>query len=281
MKKIANLIFVFFCFLELQHCSQFIYKDHGARCRPANTKLIPLDGTLYARAVTSNNYQIRVNQQFNLLSTTSPKDSIIENKSGKVHKLLLPLLSAKISTKVIEIEYLFISADCQDILYVSTVADRYQNRYSNDSTFLGLDHPNVADFRVFLFGRRNPSNQDQYIFYDRDGKHMDTWTMATDPSGNLDLALIEQKRLDALEEIYLLNDALAHTLNFVKQPNYKVMFLEKKAKNKSQAEPLLTPNIQIVQHGKNYTLLFSFQDHNITFKDKQLIYTPARNITRQ
>jgi hypothetical protein len=270
MKKSTKIVLLLLPVLFQLGCSQFIYHDQGREYRPGTAKSFPLDGTLYVRTVGADNYARSKGHELNLLSTNAPGKKVDSAKANSLYKQI-PVSYEKKGTKVIEIEYLFFSKNRDRVLYISTVADRYKDRYSDPARFLGVDNPNVADFRLFLFGERNPANRSQYIFYYRDKKHMDTWTTAID-AGNLELTMIEKKRLDALEDVFLLRDALANPMNFEKQSHFRIWYLAKDEKDKSKAEPLLTPFVQVIENEGEYKLLFPFAHHQITFPYSQVIY---------
>lgn len=173
--------------------------------------------------------------------------------------------------RIIEIEYLWISRCQHTVLYVSTVADRFQNRYS-DKSFLGLDKPNVADFRILLIGK---VDTDKVVFYGRDGAHTDTWTIR-EKASEIRLQMIEQKRFGELEEVFLLDDAVHNPLVFKKLNSWKVMFLDKDDKIVNHAVPLADNNLHYASAGNRFGLMFDFTNCKVAFPESYIIYTAER-----
>jgi len=269
MKKKSELYMVLATALLISSCSSFIYKKFGAAYTlPGEKGQIVLDGTydLYVRAVTSEDRPIAGSgRQQRILGLV--KDGTARGGAG---------MSGK---KIIEIEYLWVShtrLGNTTVLYISTVADRYQDRYSSLS-FLGLDKPNAADFRIFLIGRICPEHPDQIKFYDRDGKHTDTWTIR-ETVAEIGLKMIEQKRFTQVEQVFVLDDALYNPLAFKKQNNWQLMFLGKNDTDTRHALPMSGNLLHYAATGNKIALLLDFKNYTVGFPESHVIYAPETSI---
>ena len=263
MKKTALILFV----LAVSGCSQFAYKSQPANAVIPNTAVpITLDGSydLYCRAIVSRdsnvvgtNKQLKVLELYKQSAGTNPGIMGSDNK------------------KIIEIEYLWISARDKIVIYISTVADRYQNRYSNTNLFAGLDHPNGGDFRVFLIGKIEDSAADKFIFYFKDGQHTDNWEIGRNDD-ELTLLRLAEKRYASYDENFEMNDAIANGVKFKRQPDWQIIFLDKKAQNNASLDPMKGYSFYYLQHGKKFCIYFPFTTTTLLFKDKYVIYRPDR-----
>jgi len=224
---------------------------------PGTTEKLKLDGSfeLYVRAVQTGNITVTGNHKQRELSLF---------KKG-VTKGGTPVNAPKI----IEIEYLFLSSNTA--VYISTVADRYETRYSS-TKFMGIETPNAADFRVFLIGRADKTDPDKYIFYDKKGKQTDTWTVQKN-GVNVRLLLIEQKHFNQYEDSFILSDALYNELIFTRQDNWEIKYLDTVHNTQEKMKESV---IYYNTGGKTYTLLLPFTDHCLTFPNDHIIYSPER-----
>lgn len=245
----------------LTGCSEFSYQLKPAMAPGfAASPHIPLDETyvLYVRAVTSETRTVAPNKTEKVLSIHQGGAA----KGGR-----------NTQGKIIEIEYLFVSPTLGRVIYISTVADRYENRYSS-SSFLGLDNPNAADFRVFLIGRISPHDPDHFTFYFKDGKHTDNWTI-TRHSQAISLRRIEQMHFASFEDVFEIHDALAHPVTFTKMDRWAICYLPKDDTNPAHQQPLTDLNIYYDQPGRSsYHLWLNFPGTRLDWKDKYIAYKP-------
>jgi hypothetical protein len=264
MKDRITILLVIIAILFTEACtSSFVYKRFKSEyVLPSEKGKIVLDSTysFYVRSVTSSEQDVAGSGAKQRVLSLSETGSL---KGGFNTS----------SEKIIEIEYLWISRFQHTVLYVSTVADRFQNRYS-DSSFLGLDKPNVADFRILLIGK---VDTDRVVFYGRDGKHTDTWTIR-DNGSEIVLQVIEQKSYGELEEAFLVDDAVHNPVVFKKLGNWKLMFLDKEDKVLKHAVPLADNNVHYASAGNRIGLMFDFTDCKVAFPERHVIYTPERKI---
>lgn len=271
MKK-SNLLFLALLLCCACKTAVPIYKD-----RSADFKLIgengtfPLDETyeLYARAVTAKDRLAPGEKRAH--RTLEVLDQAQKVKATKGEQQNSP---------IIEIEYLFLSRKHHKVLYISTVADRTQKLYNADGLY-NLEHPNVADFRAFLFGQISAFDHNQFTFYHKDHAHTDNWTISSSKSGSvLTLTKIEQKKFNNFEDIFLIDEAFAHPITFEKQKNCEVIFQERAGKDTTKLlvpESISGGNIQFAKDGNKYMILFVFPSHRITFPDRFLPYVPNRH----
>lgn len=190
-------------------------------------------------------------------------------------------VNAGTAGKLIEIEYLFISKTGHNVIYISTVADRYKSRYSG-TDFPGIRQPNVADLRVFLVGTFDQRNVEKFTFYYPDGEHTDTWWLhKQDGTGDRLLRSIEQKRFTEYIASFPLEDGLGSKLIFKKQSGgWQLIFRE--AGNTHPPETITAPVIQFGKPGKkSYTVAFKVNDRVITFPKRFMIYSPEKMLEQQ
>jgi len=234
-------------------------REFSARPKPYNAALafapaltIPLDNTysLYYRAV----------------------DVIEVDMSGHLEKRLVPHGSQNKAAKLVEIEYQFVPADGGKVIYISTVADRFENRYSSN-TFLGFDHPNAADFRVFLIGDVTTSHPHTFIFHFKNGKQSDNWTIERN-NNQLRLIRIEQLRGNEFEDVFEIKDALAHHADFTRLSNWTLCYLPKEETNPTLVQPFTGAGITYTKDRKRYSLQMQFSNTQVYWKNKYVIYKP-------
>jgi hypothetical protein len=267
MKNILKLLLAMSVIFPVESCTtNFIYKQFGSDyVLPEERGEIILDRSykFYVRAVLSEEQEVagtdHKQRVLGLLKAGNGKDGD-ETKGGKV----------------IEIEYLWISETQHTVVYISTIADQFQNRYSHPS-FLGLDKPNAADFRIFFIGK---IDADRLVFYGRDGKHTDNWTISENPN-EVVLRTIKQKRFGESEETFVLDEALHSQMLFKKWDRWQLMFLGKKDKIVSHAVPLVNNTLHYAVGGKRYGLMLDFTDCKVVFPESHIIYTPERKIAEE
>lgn len=258
MKKQRIVFFICFAAGLLGGCSKTVYTIHPATFRlTGQTGYITLDGSfsLYVRAIQTGNKVVpgaHKQRELSLFKRGVTKGGTAPN-----------------APKVIEIEYLFLSPTI--VVYISTVADRYETRYSSKK-FMGIETPNAADFRVFLIGRVDKTDPDKYIFYDKKGKQTDTWTIQRQRD-LINLLLIEQKHFDQFEQAFILKDALYNELSFIKQPAWEIKYLD----TSTNIQEKMTGSVIYYNTGGTHcSLLFPFTMHCLTFPDNHIIYSPER-----
>jgi hypothetical protein len=269
MKNTLIIFLILTGLLFCNSCSQFAYETMVTpNSVPSNWQPIKLDNSydFYYRAITAEDEPIggtgKVQKVLGIHNDNTAMNPGIVG-SGTQNK------------KIIEIEYLWVSRTEKTVVYVSTVADRYQNRYSDLSRFAGLDHPNGADFRVFLIGKVDDSDPNQFKFYTGDGMHTDNWSVDKN-NGQLTVLRIAEKRNKSFENVYEINDALAHGMAFQKQTDWHIIFMEKNAQDMSAQQNINDNTFYYVQKGKKFQLFIPFATNTLFFKDKYVIYRPDR-----
>jgi hypothetical protein len=262
MRKIrVILVFVFACGL-LAGCSQFAYHILSSPyVLPGGSKAIAIDNSFefYYRAVKSTD---------EAMPSTGQTEKVLALHEGGNAK---GGVSAG-SGKIVEIEYLWVSWKLNRVIYISTVADRYQDRYSSAS-FLGLDRPNAADFRVFLIGSVDPENPEHFTFYFKNGKQTDSWTLAK-RGGLLTLLRVEQKHFASYEAVYQIDDALAHPVRFNKMDNWAVRFLDRRDTNILDQQEMAGNVFYYTAGNGNSQLYIPFSKDLLYWKNKYIIYEP-------
>lgn len=74
---------------------------------------------------------------------------------------------------LVEVEYLLISETKKNAIYISTISDHYQTRYSERD--LPPNQLNAFDFKVILFGKLDAL--DKIVFQAKQGAEVDVWNL--------------------------------------------------------------------------------------------------------
>ena len=167
-----------------------------------------------------------------------------------------------------EIEYLVISRKHKNAIYISTRPDIYQHYYS--SHLPGDSLLNAYDFNTFHFGRFD--DQGESIFFkSTDGKKMLTWDIRpfvneTYPE-QLTIREIAIQKNDDLQNVVLINRALAEPITFIHQKNGMIIFkvrprIGAPVAIDSSLSRLMFQKLYFKQAGNGYNLYFRF-DKNI------------------
>lgn len=185
--------------------------------------------------------------------------------------------------KLIEVEYLFISKDDRNhVIYMTTVPDRRQNRYSDH--YLGNDSVNMFDVRMLHFGRLMGNRKDSFYFSDFKIGERDIWKIDR-LSGVQQLvvsAVFEEKR-EELNQVLIPGASLESPVIFEKVNGFALVYHNHFKKSLPVAS--VDQNRIFYQPGDPgeiylfYTFPEEAESHVLRFKGKQIVYDP-KNIFR-
>ncbi|MCY7423007.1 MAG: hypothetical protein LH478_14840 [Chitinophagaceae bacterium] len=168
----------------------------------------------------------------------------------------------------IEIEYLLISRMHKIVIYISTIPDIYEHYYS--SNLPGDSLINAYDFNTFHFGCFDEQGE-SIFFRSPDGKKMLTWDIR--PFVNevypekLTIREIAIQKNGDLQNVVLVNRALAEPITFIHQKNGMIIFKVRPRTDApvaidSSLSRLMFQKLYFKQVNNGYNLYFRF-DKNI------------------
>lgn len=224
----------------LQSCAKSFYLKNTAPFKFASQS-ITIDSTYqyYIRELFSTEEGEKLKQQGNL--------SAIKN----------------LNRKLIEVEYLFVSTEHANIIYFSTVPDKFMCYYNERS--MGQHYVNVYDFKNVNFGKINVHG-DYYFTPQNDKKNeVDTWavTFCRDKGDNyLLIKTISSTLRGTFENMIPVDSALEREVNFKEVQGYSIIF---RPRYTDDTAYLVNNRIIINTADKDNTLHFSF-DNTIKMK---------------
>jgi hypothetical protein len=254
MKKYSIILFA----ACLQSCAKSFYLKE--RTPPGFTsKSITIDSTYqyYIRELYSTQEGEKLKQQGNLSSFNDPR------------------------RKLIEVEYLFVSNQHSNVIYFSTVPDKYM-RYYNDRS-MGEHFVNVYELKNISFGKIN-ADGDYYFTTKNDKKtEIDTWAVAFRKDKGSDYLLIKtisQKLRGTFENMIPVGDALEKELNFKRVREYSIVF---RPRSNDETAYLVGNRMAVNTADKEHTLHLSFDNvirikkssgTEVFFKQKRMPFKP-------
>lgn len=216
--------------------------------------------------VDSNKYDYYIREYY----TTS-------DETGFVVKSRQDLKSSE-NARLIEVEYLFISKDDKNhVLYMTTVPDRRQNRYS--TYYLGNDSVNMFDVRMLHFGLLTGISKDSFYFSAFKKGSRDIWKIDRSADGQkLIVNSIYEEKRNELNQVFIPGASLESPVVFEKVSGFVLVhhdhFKEKwSGSSVEQNRIFYKPGVP----GELY-LFYSFRQHKeshvMRFKGKQIVYDP-------
>lgn len=124
----------------------------------------------------------------------------------------------------IEVEYMLISAQHGNVIYISTIPDKFQKRYihsSRDKTFL-----NAYFFNTFHLGAivKNTAHTQQVLFSSKKEKnaYSDEWEIDYNQD-SVTIRSILKRQNGIFDQYILVNEALEQPLSFKKMDAYQIV----------------------------------------------------------
>ena len=125
----------------------------------------------------------------------------------------------------IEVEYLLLSWVHKDVIYISTIPDKFQRYYS--SFHFADTIINAYDFSTFHFGKISEDGESIY-FTSRDRKSVITWDIrpfiTRHCPDKVSVREIAMQRKDIIENVILINKSLEEPISFTRQNSFTIVF---------------------------------------------------------
>jgi len=229
------------------------------------------------------------NIQFILLDSSYSfyKREVYKDKDENSQNILLTNVNKKdTANKVrIEIEYLLISLLHKNVIYITTVPDKFQQYYSTH--ILPDTIINAYDFNTFYFGKLN-NDGELVTFVSESGINKIHWQLKpviinAFPK-QIFLRELEIEKKDMLADVILIERVLQEQVVFTKQPGYSIIFRRPDAIENNDAAlmrcRLADEKIHFYKNKHGIDLLFRFndlinaEDSAIGFNHKRTLYDP-------
>lgn len=184
--------------------------------------------------------------------------------------------TARGKEELIEVEYLFISKDSNRVVYITTMADKYKQRYRK--FYLGDKYANAWDFKTFLFGELLPGNEIKFT----DWKNYKTDTWQIDFSNGNDervyFTQLTEKRDSIYHQQIPVKEVLKHEVFFTKVNDPMVVFHQNETRE--DTVQLLNNTIYLLKRRGRHRLYLQFNGKvndkrsTIYFGEGRIVYDP-------
>jgi hypothetical protein len=190
-----------------------------------------------------------------------------------------------IKKELIEVEYLLVSDRYDNVIYITTIPDKYQNRYSSTSPVLTKpDWINAYDFNTFHMGKI--VNGDFVFDEFRSGRSVH-WVIEEN-GPRIALTRIDTWLNARRQEAQFVTDALSSPIEFEEMPNKRIVLSTYDTDTFCE---LAEPRLYLASSHKKYKVYFKFTcppaaghtkrvDNNgleiIYFDHKRIRYSPAK-----
>ena len=212
------------------------------------------------------------------------------------NKQMENILKANVENKdtanktLIEVEYLLFSWVHRNVIYISTIPDKFQHYYSTNHFADTLI--NAYDFSTFHFGKIAPDGE-SILFTSNGLKKNITWDIRPFISGTfpdkLSIREIVVQQKDIVENVILINKALGEPVSFTRQNNFTIIF-EKPNRKPDACDDIFTlcslwgNKIYFNQQNGGFDTYFRFsknigdsKDSAIRFDNKRTRYSRFTN----
>lgn len=175
----------------------------------------------------------------------------------------------------VEVEYLLISLQHKNVIYISTIPDKFQRYYSS---FRFADTLiNAYDFSTFYFGKIDSSGQ-SISFVSNDKRKIMSWDIRPFIDGaypqKLSLREIAVQHNDVMDNVILVDKALEEPVSFQKQNSFTIIFAKPEKKgadgNFAYLNTLAERKIYFRQHDGGFTIYFLFSKNISGAKDSAI-----------
>lgn len=183
-----------------------------------------------------------------------------------------------IDLDLLEVEYLFISPEHQNAIYVGTVPDKYQRYYRDSNNYKGEKMVNAYDFRRLCFGKLLNNNTIRFVY--KDSSHMDQWNVFYSSRNNkeyLTINTVEQTEHGEFTHLIPVDKALERPIRFKRLDNFQLIF-------KKRGDPTIVKSldntIYFTRNKNKYEMRLEFESPNpgkklnVYFSNKRIRYSP-------
>lgn len=234
-------------------CAKYYHFDSGFPGNGDPAKCITLD----------NSYDYYIRQLYRSKETGRNEQKNFSEKGAR--------------DSLLEIEYLFISSIHNNVIYISTVPDKFQKYYADSTRYLGEQFVNIYDFKKFSFGILEDTNT--FRFISKSGKESDAWNI-TSPGDSITLNTLEQTVGNRFVDLIPVNRALEKDIIFRKVTGPCTLLFYRNYKNQKDSSICSERKLCINQQGKKYEVFFHVDskidgaDRFIYFYDNRIPYSP-------
>ena len=186
----------------------------------------------------------------------------------------------------IEVEYLLISFMHKNVIYITTVPDKFQSYYSK--YILPDTIINSYDFNTFQFGKLDADGE-IVTFVEEDKTKEITWqlrpVLTNDFPKQISLRELAIEKKDIPDDVILVDKALQEQVVFTKQNVCNIIFNKPGTKAADSTSlmkcRLADDRIYFYRGSHGYNVLFRFnnsingKDSAISFNGKRTIFTPV------
>jgi hypothetical protein len=213
---------------------------------------------------------------------------VYKDKNALNENVLKTNLDGDTANKIrIETEYLLLSLQHRNAIYISTIPDKYQRYYAgmhNADTLI-----NAYDFSTFHFGTID-ENGESISFVSKKRKKILTWDIRPFLNGTKPEKLlvreISVERNDIVENVILLDKALEEPVSFTLQKNFSIIFhkpLKRREEERTSEHPVPRADRQLYfrPNDHSFNIYFRFnkniensRDSVIGFDNRRIRYFP-------
>ena len=130
---------------------------------------------------------------------------------------------------LLEVEYLFISRAHNNVIYISTMADKYESYYSDPTRYLGENFINLYDLKRISFGRLISPNSIEYTT--KDLNETNVWNITSSSIGGenfIILNTVEKNVRGSFIDLISVNRALQNDVSFKEVSAFTLGFYRSK-----------------------------------------------------
>jgi hypothetical protein len=181
------------------------------------------------------------------------------------------------SQPLIEVEYLLVSDSLRNVIYISTLADKYQKYYQKN--YLGDGYVNMWDFETMLFGKMEDSHT--FVFESKDKDHNSTIEWQWRRHGQeADIMDLQEFAKGEFQLFIPANQALKDSILFRRVGAFNIVYHEPGLPLTQDIIPWKDRSIHIEQNEGKFTVFFILDSvltngySQVKFLDNRIPFTP-------
>lgn len=197
-----------------------------------------------------------------------PGDRDLETKQHTVRSESQPL---------IEVEYLIVSDSLRNVIYISTLADKYQRYYQKN--YLGDGYVNIWDFETVLFGKMQDNHT--FVFGSKDKDHTSTIEWQWHRQGQEAVIVDIQEFVKGEFQLFIpAHQALKDSILFRRVGAFNIVYHKPDLPLDQDIIPWKDRSIHIEQREDKFTVFFVLDSvlsngySQIGFLDNRIPFTP-------
>jgi hypothetical protein len=187
------------------------------------------------------------------------------------------------SQPLIEVEYLLVSDSLRNVIYISTLADKWQTYYQKN--YLGDGYVNMWDFETILFGKMQDSHTFIFESKDKDHKTRIEWQWRRHGAEAVVVDLQEFLK-DEFQLFIPAHQALKDSILFMRVASFNIVYHEKGLPLHQDIIPWKDRSIHIEENEGKYTVFFVLDsalangDSLVKFLDNRIPFAPGALYSR-